>query len=254
MRLLSAFYRYDKNTYRLWRPLRCRLRCFVYDHPKYYRISPYQYRIRSFENDQPLRPPHFAVVYDRLLIVLSDLAEDENELMEEIHHDIETISLHEVKDQADTENAADGIDDNGSETLIDTQITYESQPSIKRNLTKKEIATTLIILKVRHKLTTRAVSDICRLLRLFHVPNAPKSFAAVKRLVEREASDNMKPDILHICHQCNNVYKDVCDDVKCQQNDRELQSAIFLKFPIKDQIQSILATERNFVLHFESPV
>ncbi|CAF2062678.1 unnamed protein product, partial [Rotaria magnacalcarata] len=180
--------------------------------------------------------------------------EDDNELMEEIHHDIETISLHEVKDQADTENAADWIDDNGSETLIDTQITYESQPSIKRNLTKKEIATALIILKVRHKLTTRAVSDICRLLCLFHVPNAPKSFAAVKLSVEREASDNMKPDILHICHKCNNVYKDVCDDVKCQQNDRELQSAIFLKFPIKDQIQSILATERNFVLHFESPV
>ena len=91
-------------------------------------------------------------------------------------------------------------------------------------------------------------------MRLFHVPNAPKSFAAVKRLVEREASDNMKPDILHICHKCNNVYKDVCDDAKCQKNDRELQSAIFLKFPIKDQIQSILATERNFVLHSQSPV
>ncbi|CAF3309742.1 unnamed protein product [Rotaria socialis] len=184
----------------------------------------------------------------------SAAAEDENELMEEIHHDIETISLHEVQDQADTENAADWIDDNGSETLIDTQITYDSQPSIKRNLTKKEIATTLIILKVRHKLTTRAVSDICRLLRLFHVPNAPKSFAAAKRLMEREASDNMKPDILHICHQCNNVYKDVCDDATCQQNNRELQSSIFLKFPIKDQIQSILATERNFVLHSQSPV
>ncbi|CAF4554868.1 unnamed protein product [Rotaria socialis] len=72
--------------------------------------------------------------------------------------------------------------------------------------------------------------------------------------MEREASDNMKPDILHICHQCNNVYKDVCDDATCQQNNRELQSSIFLKFPIKDQIQSILATERNFVLHSQSPV
>ena len=128
-----------------------------------------------------------------------------------------------------------------------------NQLSIKRCLSKKEIATAFIILKVRHKLTTRAVSDICRLLNLLKVPNAPKSFPAIKRLVEHEGLDNIKPDVLNICQKCNNVYKSVCNTTKCQQECGEEQSPAFLKFPIRQQIKSILASEQKFLLNSQSP-
>ena len=128
------------------------------------------------------------------------------------------------------------------------RIQYEQPVSTKRNFTKKEIATALTILKLRHKLTTKAISDICRLLRLCNVAKAPKSFAAVKRILKHEATDNMKADVLNICSNCNTVYKDTCNNENCQTNLVSTQSPMFLKFPIKDQIQSILASEINFSL------
>ena len=109
---------------------------------------------------------------------------------------------------------------------------YLNQLSIKRCLSKKEIATAFIILKVRHKLTTRAVSDICRLLNLLKVSNAPKSFPAIRRLIEHEALDNIKPDVLNICQKCNNVYKDVCNNARCQQDSGEERSPTFLKLTL----------------------
>ncbi|CAF1266170.1 unnamed protein product [Rotaria magnacalcarata] len=125
--------------------------------------------------------------------------------------------------------------------------------SLKRNLTKKEIATALIILKVRHRLTTVAISNICRLLRLLDVPNAPKSFSAVKRLIEQEATDKIKPDVLNICHSCNSVFKTTCDNQKCQSNNQQIRSPNFLKFLLKDQIQLILESENNFTLYSQLP-
>ncbi|CAF2775390.1 unnamed protein product [Rotaria sp. Silwood2] len=119
-------------------------------------------------------------------------------------------------------------------------------------MTKLEIATALIILKLRHKLTTKAISDICLFLRLFRVPNAPKSYAAVKRVLERKATKNITSDIFQICQNCNKIYQNVCDNTQCHSDVSQAQAPAFLKFQIKDQIQSILASENNFTLHSSS--
>ncbi|CAF1561349.1 unnamed protein product, partial [Rotaria magnacalcarata] len=179
--------------------------------------------------------------------------EDENRSVTNIYDDVKTSSDLEINSQEDTEDDSEWIDEKKSETQYDERIAYEQMSSLKRNLTKKEIATALIILKVRHRLTTMAISDICRLLRLLDVPNAPKSFSAVKRLIEQEATDKIKPDVLNICHSCNSVFKRTCDNQKCQSNSQQIRSPNFLKFLLKDQIQLILESENNFTLYSQLP-
>ena len=106
-----------------------------------------------------------------------------------------------------------------------------------------------MILKLRHKLTTKTITDVCRLLRLFRVSNAPKSYASVKRLLEQTAQKNTKSNRLRICRGCNIVYKDVCENIKCQSNVSQLGDPTFHKFSIKDQIHSILLSEPNLTFH-----
>ena len=106
-----------------------------------------------------------------------------------------------------------------------------------------------MILKLRHKLTTKTITDVCRLLRLFRVSNTPKSYASVKCLLEQTAPKNTKSNRLHICRGYNTVYKNVCENTQCQPNISQVGDPTFHKFSIKDQIYSILLSEPNLTFH-----
>lgn len=130
----------------------------------------------------------------------------------------------------------------------------DNTSSIRRNLTKMEISTALMILKAKHKLTTSAITDICSLLHLLKVSKVPKSFAAVKRILTSTNTNHVEANLMHICSTCNSVFDKSCSNLQCQSNSDLLESATFLKFPIKKQIQSILAVEKNLTLHSLSSV
>lgn len=131
---------------------------------------------------------------------------------------------------------------------------YENANSIRRNLTKTEIAAALFILKSKHKLTTSTVTDICGLLHLLKVPKAPKSFAVVKRILTSTDTNRMNTSVMHICSSCNKVFEESCLNPRCQSNSSPSESPTFLKFPIKKQIESILAVENNLNFHTLSSI
>lgn len=130
----------------------------------------------------------------------------------------------------------------------------DDSSSIRRNLTKIEISTALLILKAKHKLTTSAMTDICSLLHLLKVPKAPKSFAVIKRILTSTDTNPVKPNLMHICSSCNTVFDKSCSNLQCQSNSDLMESPTFLKFPIKKQIQSILSVEKSLILHTLSSV
>lgn len=130
----------------------------------------------------------------------------------------------------------------------------ENANSIRKQLTKLEISTALLILKAKHKLTTSAISDTCSFLHLLKVPKAPKSFAAIKRILTSTETNHMGPNLMHICSSCNSVFDKSCSNLQCQSNSDLVESPTFLKFPIKKQIQSILSAEKNLILHTLSSV
>ncbi|CAF4941425.1 unnamed protein product [Rotaria sp. Silwood1] len=83
-------------------------------------------------------------------------------------------------------------------------------------------------------------------------PFRTANYAAVKRVLEQKATKNIKSDIFQICQNCNKVYQNVCGNTQCCSDVSQAQSPAFLKFQVKDQIHSILASENNFTLHSSS--
>ncbi|CAF3681222.1 unnamed protein product [Rotaria sp. Silwood1] len=55
-----------------------------------------------------------------------------------------------------------------------------------------------------------------------------------------------------ISHRFKKVYQNVCGNTQCCSDVSQAQSPAFLKFQVKDQIHSILASENNFTLHSSS--
>ena len=83
---------------------------------------------------------------------------------------------------------------------------------------------------------------------MFNVPNAPKSFAAVEHLLERESIEKFQAESLKICSGCYETFTDACTNVNCKLTTIE-KSPSFLKFSMKAQVESILASEANFNFH-----
>lgn len=86
------------------------------------------------------------------------------------------------------------------------------------------------------------------------MPNAPRSFASVKHTIENQTTERFRTELMNICSTCNNVYKGMCLNTDCRSNVSPQKSPTFLKFPIKNQIESILASENNLSLYSFSSI
>ena len=116
---------------------------------------------------------------------------------------------------------------------------------------KKEMATALILLKARHKLSNSCVTDLCRFLRLLKVADAPKSYAHILRIFDDETSTKKESTMIHICTECNQPCTDSshCDDPDCGQHQFFDRSPLqFLHMPVLPQIRDILARSQNLNL------
>ena len=62
--------------------------------------------------------------------------------------------------------------------------------------TEKEIAITLILLKARHKLSNTCIRDMCHLLRILKVHNAPKNYSRITRIFTEKLTQATKHPLL----------------------------------------------------------
>ncbi|CAF3872548.1 unnamed protein product [Rotaria magnacalcarata] len=68
--------------------------------------------------------------------------------------------------------------------------------------TQKEIAAALVLLKIRHRISTKGINDLCKLLKLMKMPNCPINFYRVKRLLLPNASASPSSLTTYICPVC----------------------------------------------------
>ena len=74
-----------------------------------------------------------------------------------------------------------------------------------------DIFVALIILKGRHRLSNKCLSDILNLLRILLVPDVPTSWWRCKKLVRNQPNGHLHAKKRSICPSC----KDVSDEVNC---------------------------------------
>lgn len=107
-----------------------------------------------------------------------------------------------------------------------------------------DIASALILLKKKHRLSINCISDIIHLLKSLNVPQTPSSWYKVKRLLSESKPVSKEYFICSTCNQAINK-KEHCSS--CSVNNRSrIQS--FHSFSIIEQIQYILLNNKNLDL------
>ncbi|CAM4839468.1 unnamed protein product [Rotaria magnacalcarata] len=92
-----------------------------------------------------------------------------------------------VDEERDAENLL--IDSDNEESLDinqdddDAELFNDFKDHTDHQFTSKEIAIVLSLLKSRHSLTNTCITNICKLLKLLHVPNAPSNFRHIRCLI-----------------------------------------------------------------------
>ena len=113
-------------------------------------------------------------------------------------------------------------------------------------VTETDIASTLVLLKKKHRLSVHCVNDIISFLKILKVPNTPSSWYKVKRLL-----NDCKPTSTEyfICPVCNQITNNNKQYTNCSTNHHEeLQS--FRSFSIQEQLQSVLLNNTNIDLSY----
>lgn len=107
-----------------------------------------------------------------------------------------------------------------------------------------DISAALLILKARHRLSNRCLSDILKLLQILRVPNVPVSLWKSKRLVNNQSSSHLHMKKQSICPSCKNVSNNTNCCNKCNIDYQTTRTAklipIFYHFDIGVQLESIL--------------
>lgn len=125
-----------------------------------------------------------------------------------------------------------------SETLItsDRDFIYPNS-----DISLKELALSLAILKYKHKFSDSALDDILNLIKILTPTpnNVPKTFKTLANLLY----NNVYATQYQVCLNCNNVIEYSKDNIciKCTSS----ESAKFSIFDIKPQLEYILSNEKN---------
>jgi hypothetical protein len=107
-----------------------------------------------------------------------------------------------------------------------------------------DISVALIILKARHRLSNKCLSDILKLLQILRVPHLPSSWWACKKLACDKSSGHLRTKKRSICPSCEKTSEEVNN---CNQCDLVYDTIIpkqsipiFYLFNISLQLKSIL--------------
>ncbi|CAF1661149.1 unnamed protein product [Rotaria magnacalcarata] len=124
--------------------------------------------------------------------------------------------------------------------------------NMTRDPVEKEIAAALVLLKVRHRISTKGMDDICKLLKILKTPNAPLNFSRIKRLFFRNSSPTLSSSISFICSACcdASTSSNHCNNINCSQHaSYQTPPLQYFKLSILQQLREILACEQD--LNFE---
>ena len=117
----------------------------------------------------------------------------------------------------------------------------EIQFDIRDEISAKDIAVALVLLKKQHRLSTKCVDDIISLLKVFGVCNTPSSWYEVKRLL----SESKPTSTNHfICPVCSNTTANEQKCTKCSSTHAHRLSS-FWSFSITEQIEKILTNNHD---------
>ncbi|CAF3792263.1 unnamed protein product [Rotaria sp. Silwood1] len=108
---------------------------------------------------------------------------------------------------------------------------------------EKDIAAALVLLKVRHRISTKGINDLCKLLKLLKMPNAPRSFYRIKRLLLPNPSASTSAFVTYICPVCCEATTSLhhCSNKHCTEHKRfHAPPLYYLRMPILQQLREIL--------------
>jgi hypothetical protein len=111
-----------------------------------------------------------------------------------------------------------------------------------------DIATALVVLKKQHRLSTRCIDDILKLLNTLLVPNTPTSWHQVKKLLS-----NSKPASINqfICPSCSHATTSEHQCVHCSTIHRSRLPSL-RTFSITEQIANILINNTDLDLRYQA--
>jgi hypothetical protein len=126
---------------------------------------------------------------------------------------------------------------------------FENDLKSTRSIDKIDMAAVLVALKTRHCLSASCIDDICSLLSLLKVPNAPCSWFHVKTALDRSSISPLVRKCWSICPRCGVVGEDpiACNSTGCDWvlTPPEPIPISFFTFDIIQQLSSILATTNH---------
>ncbi|CAF0962611.1 unnamed protein product [Didymodactylos carnosus] len=121
-----------------------------------------------------------------------------------------------------------------------------------RCLTESELATVLIMFKIKFNVSRECVVFILWLLRRCSVPNVPRSYHTLVNILRRTSNVPMRTTSCTFCEECQNISRstDHCENNTCSQFTAYSvpQKLGFLEFEIERQIRYILERESNIQL------
>ncbi len=119
-----------------------------------------------------------------------------------------------------------------------------------RQFTSREVALVLSLLKSRHSLTNTCITNICKLLKLLRVPNAPSDFRHVRALICNSYETVISGKSLISCPSCHKISSNsyyCTSSPTCPSRDKFISNpTINHTLHLESQIRSVL--ERNYLI------
>ena len=113
-------------------------------------------------------------------------------------------------------------------------------------------AVVLTILKARHRLSNKCLSDILSLLRICRVQHVPSSWWTCKRLLHGKRNEQYKMTKNSICPSCNKASEEINRCNQCNTAYKNITPSphvsICYNFDIGEQLRSILLNTRDLVI------
>ncbi|CAM4767431.1 unnamed protein product [Rotaria magnacalcarata] len=120
-----------------------------------------------------------------------------------------------------------------------------SNASSTRSIENFDLAAALVSLKTRHSLSAVCINDLCSLLCLLNVHDAPRSWFHVKKALNKSFGSTLDRTIWFICPSCKKASDNAfsCSSVRCDWCFAPPASlpTYFYTFNIHEQLNSILA-------------
>lgn len=113
-----------------------------------------------------------------------------------------------------------------------------------RPIEKIDIAAALVTLKTRHCLSVVCVNDLCKLLHLLKVNDAPRSWFHIKKSLNNSCDSSLCRTIGYTCPSCKKASDNAffCSIVKCgwQFATPACLPSYYYIFNVREQLESIL--------------